>query len=228
VTEQHFTSGEYRGRRAAQRPPILRFAAAVILLALAIGAVLAFRGAGRWLVREDAVGPADAIVVLSGSMPARAEQAGYLYHLGYAPEVWITHPENPAESLAAMGIRYFGEDDYTQAILIRQGIPQANIHVLPDPILDTQDEITEIARHMREEKKSSVMIVTSMPHTRRVRVLWDKLAGGGLRAIIRGAPQDSFDADRWWGNTVDALAVAREYMGLMNAWTGLRVRPRPY
>ena len=160
-------------------------------------------------------------------MPARAEQAGYIFHLGYAPEIWITHPARPAEDLAAMGIRYFGEDDYSQAILIRQGVPQTSIHILPEAILDTEEEIMEIAARMREEKKTSVIIVTSLPHTRRVRVLWNKLAGGDLRAIVRGAPQDNFDADHWWGNTADALAVMREIMGLLNAWTGLHVRPRP-
>jgi len=204
-----------------------RLAAAVVLLVCAIGAVPAFRGAGRWLIREDPAGPADAIVVLSGGMPARAEQAGYIFRLGYAPEVWITHPHSPAESLAAMDIRYFGEDDYSQAILIREGVPQTSVQTLPDAVANTEEEITEIAARMREEKKTSVIIVTSPPHTRRVRVLWNKLAGDGLRAIVRGAPEASFDADRWWSNTADAFSVVREFMGLLNAWTGLHVRPRP-
>jgi uncharacterized SAM-binding protein YcdF (DUF218 family) len=205
----------------------LRILVAVVILALALGAVFAFRGAGRWLVREDALAPTDAIVVLSGSMPARAEQAGYIFHLGLAPEIWITHPESPSESLAAMGIRYFGEDDYSEAVLIRQGVPQTDIHILPDTIVNTQEEIVEIAASLRADKKTSVIIITSPPHTRRVRVLWNKLAGRDLRAIVRGAPEDPFDADHWWGNTADALAVSREIMGLLNAWTGLHVRRRP-
>jgi uncharacterized SAM-binding protein YcdF (DUF218 family) len=228
VNEQETALKSQAPDQAAKSPRFLsRFAAGISLLFVVVAAVLAFRGVGRWLIREDALAPADAIVVLSGRMPARAEQAGYIFHLGLAPEVWITHPDNPSEDLAAMGIRYFGEDDYSQAILIRQGVPQTSIHILPDSITDTEQEIYEIAGHMREEKKNTVIIVTSLPHTRRVRVLWNKLAGSDLRAVVRGAPEDSFDADHWWRNTVDALAVTREIMGLANAWTGLRVRPRP-
>ena len=230
MDDRESVSNDMLNDRAAHDPPpsrIRRLLAAVVLLALAVAAVLAFRGVGRWLIRQDAVGPADVIVVLSGRMPARAEQAGYIYHLGYAPEIWITHPANPAEDLAAMGIRYFGEDDYSQAILIRQGVPQTSVHILPDSILDTEEEITEIVSRMRDEKKKTAIIVTSPEHTRRVRVLWNKLAGGDLRAIVRSAPQDNFDADHWWANTADALSVVREIMGLLNSWTGLHVRPRP-
>jgi hypothetical protein len=79
---------------------------------------------------------------------------------------------------------------------------------------------------MRRERKTTVMIVTSAQHTRRVRVLWRKLAGSDLHLIVRAAPQDSFDADHWWRNTHDALSVVREILGLLNAWTGLPVLPR--
>jgi len=203
-----------------------RIVVAIAFLAIAVGAVLAFRGVGRWLVREDPVAHADAIVVLSGGMPARAEQAGTIFRQGNAPEVWVTHPENPSEHLAAMGIHYLGEDDYNQAILIHEGVPRSSVRILPDTILNTEEEIVGIAERMHEEKKTSVIIVTSPEHTRRVRVLWSKLARSDLRAIVRGAQQDPFDAGHWWRTTADAFAVTREILGLLNAWTGLHVRAR--
>jgi uncharacterized SAM-binding protein YcdF (DUF218 family) len=211
-------------QRIARRPPCL--VTALVILVVTVVAVLAFRGTGRWLVREDTLVPADAIAILSGRMPERAEQTGYIFHLGSAPEVWITRPAAHGEDLAAIGIRYFGEEDYSQAVLIREGVPPDSIHILPGAIINTEDEIAEIAARMRDEKKTKVIIVTSPPHTRRVRVLWNKLAGRDLQAIVRAAPQDSFDADHWWANTTDAFAVAREILGLLNAWTGLRIHPR--
>jgi len=55
-------------------------------------AVLIFFGVGRWLVVEDPLAKAKAIVLLSGGMPLRAIEAAKLYREGYAPEVWLTHP----------------------------------------------------------------------------------------------------------------------------------------
>lgn len=202
-----------------------RIIAVVVVAALCAVAAIAFRGAGRWLVRRDALASADVIVVLSGSMPARAEEAARIYRLGYAREVWVSRPESPAQELAAMGIRYLGEEDYNRDILIRAGVPESAVRVFSDPIVDTEQEVEETARQMRREGKRSAIIVTSPQHTRRVRALWRELAGSDLRAIVRDAPEDPFDADHWWRNTRDAFSVVREILGLINARAGLPVRP---
>jgi uncharacterized SAM-binding protein YcdF (DUF218 family) len=194
-------------------------------LVVCAGATIAFRGAGRWLVREDALGPADEIVVLSGAMPARAEEAARIFRMGYAREVWVSRPVSPREELAAIGIPYQGEEDLSRAVLIHEGVPEADVRIFPQPIVNTENEIAEISGQMRREGKTTAMIVTSPQHTRRVRALWGKIAGGDLRLIVRGAPQDPFDADHWWRDTHDALAVVREILGLVNVWLGLPVRP---
>jgi uncharacterized SAM-binding protein YcdF (DUF218 family) len=195
------------------------------ILALAVG-VTAFRGAGRWLVREDPLVAADAIVVLSGSMPQRAEGAADLYRAGYAPEVWVTPPDSPEAELSEMGIRFVGEEEYSRQVLIHQGVPASAIRILPDAVINTEEEIEEIAREMQASHKSHVIIVTSAQHTRRVRTLWSRLAASNQIATVEAAAEDPFDRDHWWRNTHDAYAVVREMMGLMNAWAGLTVRPR--
>ena len=45
------------------------------------------RWCGRWLLVQDKLEKAQAIVVLSGRMPLRAIAAARLYHAGDAPEV---------------------------------------------------------------------------------------------------------------------------------------------
>ncbi len=195
------------------------------ILALAVG-VTAFRGAGRWLVREDPIVAADAIVVLSGSMPQRAEGAADLYRAGYAPEVWVTRPDSPEAELSEMGIQFVGEEEYSRQVLIHQGVPASAIRILPDAVINTEEEIEEITREMQASHKSHVIIVTSAQHTRRVRTLWSKLAASNQIATVEAAAEDPFDRDHWWRNTRDAFAVVREVMGLMNAWAGLTVRPR--
>jgi uncharacterized SAM-binding protein YcdF (DUF218 family) len=195
------------------------------ILALAAG-VTAFRSAGRWLVREDPLVAADAIVVLSGSMPHRAEGAADLYRAGLAPEVWVTRPDSPQSDLAVMGIQFIGEEEYSRQVLIHQGVPASAIRILPGAVINTEEEIEEIAREMQASLKPHVIIVTSAQHTRRVRTLWSRLAASNQIATVEAAAEDPFDRDHWWRNTRDAYAVVREMMGLMNVWAGLTVRPR--
>jgi uncharacterized SAM-binding protein YcdF (DUF218 family) len=204
----------------------LRFAVALLLLLLAGISIVIFRGLGNWLTREDPLKPADVLVVLSGGMPSRADEAARLYRMGYAPEVWVSRPPSAAAELAARGITYLGEEAYNREVLIHGGVPPERIFVFPEMVSDTEEEIEEIARRLRAERRHSAIIVTSPEHTRRVRVLWRRLAGDDLNAVVRAAPEDPFDAAHWWRNTRDTFAVTRELMGLANAWSGLPVRPR--
>src|SRR5271155_887162 len=115
----------------------VRVVALILILVVCAAAVVAFRGAGRWLVREDPLVPADAIVVLSGSMPARAEEAGRLFRMGYAHEIWVSRPAGPAKELEAMGIHYLGEENFNRAVLIHEGVPEADVSIFPQPIVNT-------------------------------------------------------------------------------------------
>jgi uncharacterized SAM-binding protein YcdF (DUF218 family) len=199
----------------------------VILLGLLVSALLVVRGAGRWLVREDPLEHADVTVVLSGSMPYRGEEAGKIFREGYAPEIWVSRPESPAGELHEFGVHYVGEEDYNRQVLVHAGVPEKAIHILPEVIVDTEQEVEEVARDMRREGKTSVIIVTSPPHTRRVKALWRKLVGDNPKVIVRAAREDPFDQDHWWRNTRDTFAVVREVLGLLNVWAGLPVRPHP-
>ena len=188
-------------------------------------ALVVFRRAGRWLNREDPLSHADVIFVLGGGMPQRAEEAGKVFAMGYAPEVWFSRPESPADELAKLGIHFVGEEEYNRQILIHEGVPENAIHILPGPVVNTEEELQEAGRELRRTGKTTVILVTSPQHTRRVWTLWQKLVGRDPRAIVHAAHDDPFDPDHWWRNTRDVLSVVRESLGLMNAWAGLPVPP---
>jgi uncharacterized SAM-binding protein YcdF (DUF218 family) len=196
------------------------FGGAGLLLAMVI-----FFGVGRWLVVEDSLAKARAIVVLSGAMPLRAIEAARLYREGYAPEIWLTHSPEPGETLEKMGIPFAGEDYYDTRVLMHEGVPQEAIHVLAPPIVNTADEIKVVAATLARGKSEAVILVTTKAHTRRVRLLWRRLAPGQGPAIVRASPGDPFDPRHWWRTTSDALDVVREVLGLLNAWAGLPLRP---
>ena len=219
--------GESTNAIAKETKPAGRWLRVVLILFLALlgSAVIAARQAGRWLIREDPLAHADIIVVLSGGIPYRAEAAAKLFRLGYAPAVWVSHPEGPEAELKELGIHFVGEEEYNREILIQQGVSESAVQILPGTIVNTEQEMAEIAREMRGTGKTTVIVVTSPQHTRRVRALWKRIVGDDPKLTVRAAAEDPFDADHWWRNSRDVFAVMREYMGLANAWAGLPVRP---
>lgn len=196
-----------------------------IFLVLVTAGTAVFLNLGRWFVIQDPLGHADAIVVLSGQLPDRALEAARLFHAGYAERIWISQPVSPQQELKKMNIVYLGEDFYNEKILLAKKVPLDGIRTLEQPAANTEAEVREIAQKMQQEKIHSVILVTSRAHTRRVRVIWRKRAGGDLHAIVRYANDDPFDEAHWWRHTQDALELVREILGVLNAWAGFPVRP---
>jgi uncharacterized SAM-binding protein YcdF (DUF218 family) len=190
-----------------------------------LSAVICLLGIGRWLVAEDPLQKAQAIAVLSGRMPMRAMEAAKLYREGFAPTVWLTHSTEPGAMLKTMGVSYVGEDIYNVQVLMHEGVPADAIRLLEPPIINTADELSAVSEALEAGKGTSVIIVTTKVHTRRVRILWNRLAASRGQAVIRAASDDPFDPRRWWRTTGDALDVVREFLGILNAWAGLPLRP---
>ncbi len=198
----------------------------IIAAVMVVSGIVAGRGLGRWLVVQDPLGRAGAIVVLSGGMPYRAVEAARLYRAGMAPEVWLTRPWHPP-AIDRLGVNFISEEIYSQEVLLHEGVPATAVKIIGPIISNTEDEVRAVGQEMRPSGVSRVIIVTSPPHTRRVRVLWRELAPNGLEAIVRSASTDPYDAIHWWRNTRDALDVTREVLGLFNAWAGLPLKPPP-
>lgn len=196
----------------------------IVIVLIAVVATIFFT-VGSWLVVEDPLVHADVIVVLSGRLPERAVEAARVYKSGYADQVWITPPISPVEELKSMKIAYLGEDFYNEKVLMAQGVPPDAIRILDHPDANTEAEVRQIQADLRDLKFHSVIIVTSKPHTRRVRTIWRKLVGSDPNMMVHYAQDDVYDGAHWWRHTRDALDVVRETLGLMNAWAGFPLRP---
>ena len=183
------------------------------------------RGLGAWLVVEDPLAPARAVVALGGEVPFRAMEAASIYRQGWTSEVWLTRPPQDAgeTALRQLGIQVPGEEVYNRAVLERLGVPAGAIRVLSRPAQNTAQEVQVIAQELHRVGGGQVILVTSQPHSRRVRATWRALIGE--HAIVRYATSDPYDPQRWWRHTRDALAVSREVFGLLNVWTGFPVQP---
>jgi len=201
----------------------LVYLCALLVLLAAFG--WTFLHVGEWLVVQDPLDTAHAIVVLSGRMPERAIEAARIYEQSYAAQVWVSQPLTPAAQLTAMNIPFVGEDFYNQRVLMARGVPADAIHIFEQSAANTEEEVDEIARECRRDQAHTVIIVTSKPHTRRVRLIWDRRVGNDPRLIVRYVSDDTFDAAHWWRRTGDALDVVREVLGLVNARLGFPLRP---
>ena len=105
-------------------------------------------------------------------------------------------------------------------------MPTDAIHMIPGAVRNTADEVREISKMLSEIGGERVIIVSSKFHTRRVRTLWRRLAGNAAGVIIQPATRDPYDGARWWRRSNDIAYVAKELLGLVNAWMGSRVEPK--
>jgi len=199
-----------------------------LVLAIVVGlSAVGIGGVGHWLVVSDPLGNAQAIVVLSGDVPFRAIEAASIYRNGRALEVWITRGIRPSReaALAKLGIQFVRGETYNKQVLQKLGVPADAIRLLNKGVRNTEEEVQLIAHELKRAGGERVILVTSKPHTRRVKTIWHALVGDSAEAIVRHAKEDPFDPRRWWRNTKDALAVSREVFGMMNVWAGFPLRP---
>jgi uncharacterized SAM-binding protein YcdF (DUF218 family) len=177
--------------------------------------------AGSWLVVQDDLQPARAIVVLTGYVPLRAMEAAAIYNQGWAPEVWLTPGGlTKGESVPQLDSEDAPEQVLSRKVLLHAGVPDEAIHVLPGTARNTAEEVKGIAQELRAKGGDRVIVVTTKAHARRVIVTWRRLVGARPQAIVRYTPQDPFQTRTWWRNRWDARTVSREWLGLLYAWTG--------
>jgi uncharacterized SAM-binding protein YcdF (DUF218 family) len=182
---------------------------------------------GQWIVIEDPLEPARAIVILSGEVPYRAMEAAALYHQHLAPEIWVTRLDEPGKEAAYRRLRLQPTPDEIKSVeaLEYLGVPRGSICILNQPIQNTDEEVRLIAEELGRVQGDQVIIVTSKYHTRRVKAIWRAVVGTKPKAIARYAYEDSYDPARWWQNTQDALHAVQENLGLLNVWAGFPLQP---
>jgi uncharacterized SAM-binding protein YcdF (DUF218 family) len=199
---------------------------AILLVAAIMAGWWVVAHAGSWLVVEDSLQHAHAVAVLGGQVPFRAMEAARVYQQGWTREVWVTQGADHEDQIALsrMGIERPVDADYSLLVLDHLGVPRNAVRVLPARADSTAGEIRLVADELRRTGGERVILVTSKYHARRVRALWRMLVGTRPEAVVRYTPDDPFDPHRWWKTTRDAMAVSREWFGLLNAWIGFPLR----
>lgn len=207
---------------------VLRYCAVltgvVILVGLASAPLL--RLMGSFLVVEDPLRPAAAIVVLGGQSPFREIEAARLFAQGWAPKVIVIPGVvwEEQQTLSKLGIRVAEGWEISREVLLKTGVPSSAIVVSEGRAEGTLEELKVAFKTIAPGDKP-VILVSSKYHTRRVRLTWQYVTAGQSQPIVRAASGDPFDPERWWHQRRFALSVVREYLGLINYYAGFPVAP---
>ncbi|HEU4432433.1 MAG TPA: YdcF family protein [Pyrinomonadaceae bacterium] len=199
---------------------ILKIALVVIVVWTIVAAF-----AARSLIVRVPLESADAIVVMSGSSAymERTQKAAQLYREGRAPRVLLTddHTRGGWDN-AQQRNPFFVERAKDE--LIKAGVPQDRIEIIPGFAASTRDEAIILKERVTEEwpyelsvtrrQYKSVLVVTSAYHSRRaLGVLRQTFEGTDVKLGMEPAPDDSLHASSvfWWLRPEGWRTVGGEY-----------------
>lgn len=178
--------------------------------------------AARWLIVEAPLERADAIVVLSGSSTyaERAQMAATLFRAGKANHIILTNDNRQGGwSSAEQRNPFFYERAKRE--LQRQGVPEADIEVIMQPVSSTRDEAERMRQYAATHQLSALLIVTSPYHSRRaLRTFQRTLLGLNIQVGI-AHPEPGFQSpppSRWWLRPRGWQMVPYEYLKLAYYW----------
>jgi len=173
---------------------------------------------GGFLIVQDETHAAEAIVVLSGSVPDRILEAVDLYQAHLAPRIILTRetPLPGLEALRARGATLPEHHEQNISIAEQLGVPADAISVMPTATTSTLAETRALVAYLKEQRVHSILLVTSKVHARRARLTFRTLAGPDLRIAVCPSRYDPFSAEQWWHGRGFVRRTVIEYGKLLN------------
>jgi uncharacterized SAM-binding protein YcdF (DUF218 family) len=204
-----------------QRSTLLRNKpkAVVVFAAVAICLWLVAWAAANWLIVSAPIERADAIVVMAGSaaFKERTQRAAQLYKEGRASKIILTN-DNQQSGWVSDEQRNIPFQELAARWLRRQGVSDAALEILPEPVSGTYDESLLLRKYAEAHGLHSLLVVTSAYHSRRA--LWMLRQTFlrtpitiGLEAVPPG--QQTPSPRTWWLHLLGWRMVPLEYVKLI-------------
>jgi len=179
----------------------------LVLVALAVAAIVVvpsvretvLRAAGWALVVNEPIAPSDIIVVSLDSAGAGALEAADLVQSGIATRVAVfTDPPSGEDyEFIRRGLPY--DDSSARQIRQLRSLGVTDVVQIPRTENGTTGEGQVFPPWCDEHQFRSIVFVTSRDHSRRVRLVLDRvMKGHATRVIVHPARYSVFDPDRWW------------------------------
>ncbi|HXG56592.1 MAG TPA: YdcF family protein [Vicinamibacterales bacterium] len=209
------------------RPKPRRLVARVALVAAVaalLATALACPFAGRYLIVDRPLQPADAVVVLAGARVERWLEAVDLYNEKMARRVLLSagRVESAETTLRKRGVRFPLEADLAREAIIQLGVPAGAVEVIPRSLDNTAQEAAAAREFAVARRWSTVIVVTSKFHTRRSLYAFEReFRGTNIRIQVRGSRHDAARPDGWWRRRGDFRWVTSELQKLLAYRLGL-------
>jgi uncharacterized SAM-binding protein YcdF (DUF218 family) len=191
---------------------------AILALVLLLGSVCFVPFAGRFLVREDPLESADAIVVLAGGTVDRWLESVDLYREHYAKTVVLSpgRTDSAEMELRARGIRMATSAEAARTAMIQLGVPSDAVQIMPGNLDNTAQEAEAAHAFGQHAGWRRVIVVTSRYHTRRTGLAFRReFRGSPITVLVRASRHDESDPPRWWRHRADIRFVSSELQKLI-------------
>jgi uncharacterized SAM-binding protein YcdF (DUF218 family) len=195
----------------------------VAVLLFVLLALYGFSRLGAFLVVEDPLRRADAIVVLGGTMYERQMEAVDLYKAGMAPRIYLFREvaDWGERVLIERHVPYLRAVDVQIDAMVKLGVPREAISIL-DQAANTATEARFVHDLVTSERYATLIIVTSKQHTRRARlVMTRRLDDTGADVIMRASRYDRTNVDQWWRDRPTVRFTLFEAQRLLAYWIGV-------
>ena len=162
----------------------------IIFGSLAAGA---FFGVGFYLSPQSPLQKSDAIVAISGGdTDARTEEALKLYKDGWAPKIIFSgaalDPTSPSNAKVMA------------ASAETKGVPKDAI-ILEEAAANTQENASDVAKIVQQNKFKQIILVTSPYHQRRASIVFRRALGDGITVLNHSSYDKNWRRSYWWGNS---------------------------
>lgn len=169
-----------------------------------------------FLTVDNAPVPAQAIVVLlGGDGPERVLKAHELYAQGFSKRIVFGTGFQDKQTLASTppGFQWPVSSARYVAAFKSLDVPRSSLLLVDtSDAYDTAHELEAIAEHLRKMNLTLVLLVTSESHTRRVDLIWQRVAPD-IEHYTVSAPQPGFQT--WWKSGKNRRTLAYEYGALL-------------
>ena len=203
-----------------KRNPLLTGLVLLLALGFAVGAFKyesLLVAVGEYLVTDDCLERADAILMLTGDFPARILEVVELYREGYAPLIVLTRSVEPPgyQELIKRNVAAPELHDLNRSVALQLGVPEAAVIVLERKANSTRTEVDALLAFLTERNLESVILVTSRYHTTRALRIFKRGSDGRIKVMMRPSRYDTFDPSQWWRVRSDTSHVLFEYQKLV-------------
>lgn len=197
-------------RRLARRGTLYRRSGLLLVLGSFCLLTIGWWGpsVGHWLNTPVRLAQVDAVAVLGGGFPYRAEQGIRLLQAGYAGEIWFTGSVPGSYGNSAVAAR---------ELAIKSGIAPEMIYLLAST--NTWEDGQRIAELAQARDIRSVLIVTDWSHSRRALCIVRHHLATSQVAVFYMPPRDfPFTPDNWWQVAYGRQIVPGEWLKIAYYW----------